>query len=63
MGFYTCPDSQDKNLYILRMKRAFKMQQKAFFIISKGLSVAKNSFRPEGAPLSIVNSNMDLQEQ
>ena len=45
------------------MKRAFKVKQKAFFIISKGLSVDKNSFRPEGAPLSIVNSNMDLQEQ
>ena len=30
---------QDKNLDILETKRAFKMQQKAFFFIFKGLSL------------------------
>ena len=34
------------------MKRAFKMKQ-AFFIIFKGLSVAKNCVRLESAPLSL----------
>ena len=33
------------------MKRAFKVKQKAFFIIFKELSVAKNYLRPESAPL------------
>ena len=33
------------------MKRAFKVKQKSFFIIFKGLSVAKNCLRPESAPL------------
>ena len=33
------------------MKRAFEVKQKAFFIIFKGLSVAKNCLRPESAPL------------
>ena len=31
-----------KNLNILRSKRAFKVKEKAFFIIFKGLSVIKN---------------------
>ena len=51
--------NQDKNLNILRMKRAFAVKQKAFFIIFKGLSIAKNCLRPENAPLrvhaSIIN--------
>ena len=38
-----------KKLNILRTKRAF--QKKAFFIIFKGLSFAKNCLRPESAPL------------
>ena len=33
------PKSQDKNLSILRMKRAFKMKWKAFFNISETLSL------------------------
>ena len=33
------PKNKGKNLNILRMKRAFKMKYKAFFIISKGLSL------------------------
>ena len=33
------------------MKRAFGMKQKTFFMIFKGLSVAKNCLRPESEPL------------
>ena len=33
------------------MKRAFEVKQKAFFIIFKGLSVAKNCLRAESASL------------
>ena len=33
------------------MKRAFELKQKAFFIIFKGLSIAKNCLRPESVPL------------
>ena len=35
--FFTWLKSHDKNFNILRRKRAFKMKQKAFFIIFKGL--------------------------
>ena len=35
------------------------MKQKAFFIIFKGLSVAKNYLRPESAPLKIKCSQKD----
>ena len=42
--------SQEKNLNILRTKRAFKVK-KTFFINVKGLSVAKNYVRPESVPL------------
>ena len=45
--FHTWPKSQDKNLSISRPKRAFKMKWKAFFIIIKGLSAAKNCLRPK----------------
>ena len=34
----------DKNLNILRSKRAFKMKEKAFFIIFKGLSLKEINF-------------------
>ena len=34
------PKGQDKNLNILRTKRAFKVKLKAFFIIFQGLSVS-----------------------
>ena len=37
--FSTWPKGQDKNLNISRTKRAFKMKQKVFFIIFKGLSL------------------------
>ena len=33
------PKGDDKNLSILRIKRAFKMKEKTFFIIFKGLSM------------------------
>ena len=35
-------ERQDKNLNIVRTKRAFKVKEKAFFIIFKGLSVVFN---------------------
>ena len=41
-----------QNLNILRTKRAFKVKQKVFFIIFKGLSVAENNIRSEGAPFN-----------
>ena len=34
-----CPKGQDKNLNILRAKRAFKMKEKAFLNIFEGLSL------------------------
>ena len=37
--FSTSPKSHDKNLNISRTKRAFKMRQKVFFTIFKGLSL------------------------
>ena len=37
--FFISPNSQDKNLNILRTKIAFKMKQKAFFIILKRISL------------------------
>ena len=46
--------SQQKNLNILKTKKAFKMKKKTFFIIFKGLSVAKYFFRPEVVPLTIL---------
>ena len=36
----------------MRTKRVFQVKQRAFFIIFKGLSVAKNCLRPESAPLN-----------
>ena len=50
--FATWQKSQDKNLNILRTKGAFEVKLKAFFIIFKGLWVAKNCFRPESVPLN-----------
>ena len=50
--FSTKLKSQDKNVNILRTKRAFKGKQKAFFLIFKGLSVAKNRLRPESRTLN-----------
>ena len=52
--FATWPRSQDKNLSILRTKRAFEMKWKAFFIIFKGFSVAKNFPRFKSAPLNLA---------
>ena len=40
-----------QNWNILRTKRAFDIKQKAFFIIFKGLSSAKNCIRPACASL------------
>ena len=45
---------QDKNVNILRRERALEVNEKAFFIIFKELSVAKNCLGPESAPLSKV---------
>ena len=52
--FATWPKSQYKNVNILRKKGAFVVKQKAFFIIFKGLSVAKNCIRPERGPFLII---------
>ena len=49
--------AQDKSLNILKTKRAFKMKQKAYFIIFKALRVAKTYLRPEKAPLKPNSSN------
>ena len=43
-----------KNLNILRTKRAFEVKSKAFFIIFKWFSVAKNCRRPESASLKLT---------
>ena len=48
----TWPKMQDKDLHILKTKRASKMKQKGFFIICKGVSIARNCLRQESAPLS-----------
>ena len=45
--------SQDKNLNILRTKRAFKMKQKALFIIVKGLSIIQLFLEGESPTLKI----------
>ena len=37
--YATWPKSSEKNLNLLGTKRAFKMKQKAFFSIFKGLSI------------------------
>ena len=55
--FATWPKRQDKNLNILRTKRAFEVKQKAFFIIFKGLSFAKNYLKTESAPLRVFIIN------
>ena len=34
----------------MRTKKAFKVKQKAFFVIFKGRSIAKNCLRPDSAP-------------
>ena len=52
--FATWQKSQDKNLNILRTKRAFAVRWKAFFITCKGLTVAKNYIWPESAPLNVA---------
>ena len=49
--FYMSKKSKQKPKY-LRTKRAFKVKQKAFFIIFKGLSVVKNCLRTLSAPSS-----------
>ena len=46
-----CNMTKDKNVNILRTKKAFEVKKKAFFIIFKGTSVVKNSLRPESLPL------------
>ena len=38
---------------MLRTKKAFEVKQKAFFIIFKGRSVAKNCLRLESVPESV----------
>ena len=41
-----------QKLKYLENGKSFQVEKKAFFIIFKELSVAKNCFRPESAPLS-----------
>ena len=43
--FFSWPKCQDKNLNVLRMERAFVVEQKTFFIFFKGLSVARKLAR------------------
>ena len=49
--FYMTEKSRQKFIIILRTKRDFKVHWKAFFIIFKGISAARNYLRPESAPL------------
>ena len=49
---YMTKKSRQK-LNILKTKRAFEVKKKAFFIIFKGLSVAKNCLRSESAPITL----------
>ena len=42
------------NLNIFRTKRTFKIKQKAFFIVFKGVSVVRNCLRPESVSLTFV---------
>ena len=51
---------RDKNLSILRTKRAFKLNKKAFVIILKGLSLVKNCLRPESAPLNMFRNKKNV---
>ena len=57
--FSTWPKSQNKTLNILRTKRSFKVNWKAFFIIFKGLLVTKNRLKTDSAPLR----NLTLHSQ
>ena len=54
---FTQPNSSDKNLNILKTRKAFKMKWKAFIIILIVLSVAKNCLRPESVPLRFHGNN------
>ena len=49
--FATWRKSHDKNLNILRTKRAFEVKSKAFFIIFQGFLIAKNCLGPESTSL------------
>ena len=51
--------SRQKHKY-LENEKSFWVEIKAFFIIFKELSVAKNSFRPESTPLIIVTIFSDI---
>ena len=51
--FATWPKSQDKNLNILRTKRAYELKLKVIFIIFNGFSVAKICLRPESMSLRL----------
>ena len=55
--FSTWPKSQRKHLN-MRTKQAFKVKEKAFFIVLKGLSNAKNCLRPEREPLIFCVFNL-----
>ena len=52
--FSTWPKRQNKNLNILRTRRALKEKKKAFFIFFKGLLIVKNGLRPDSAFVSNV---------
>ena len=45
------------------MEKAFEVTKKAFFIIFKGLSIAKKGFRHESAPLSCRLSVIQLKRK
>ena len=50
-------EKSKQNINALRAKITFKVKQKAFVFIFKGLSVGKNCLRPEGVPLKGVLSS------
>ena len=58
--FFYMTKSRGKNWNLLRMKRAFKVKQKAFLVVFKGLSFVKNGLKPWGAHLKLIEfSNSD----
>ena len=54
--FFIRQKIQDKNLNILRMKIAFKVKWKAFFIIFQGLSVAKRFSQTRGCACNCIST-------
>ena len=58
--FFLMTKSQDKNLNILRGKRAFKVKEKVFFVIFKELSVSKSCLKLESGQKQEAKSDFYL---